>query len=159
MSQIQKPLNKEDGTVLFFSKSFGNHCLNYIVKIILTYACAYHTKKFDNIILLKGKHSFSKFFFPFSDYRMQQVLNETILKIQKFFYLQENSFLKLIYFSNSSALSCHILKRVNLLARLKLGLIYLHKHKFKDSFQDSRFRYIEKSAQFPLHCPIHLNEV
>ena len=76
----------------------------------------------------------------------------------------KNSLLKFIRPPGNSVFSCHNLRGVKLLTRLRLGLSHLRDHKFKHGFQDSLKPIcscgndIETLAHFLLHCPHYSNE-
>ena len=59
---------------------------------------------------------------------------------------------------------CHNPKGIQLLARLRLGLSHLRKHKFKHSFQDCLNplclcgNETETFTHYLLHCPTYTNE-
>ena len=69
-----------------------------------------------------------------------------------------------MYPSGSSVFNCHNARGVKLLARLRLGLSHLCKHKFKCGFQDSLNSIwscgndIKTSADFLFHYPYNSNE-
>ena len=61
-------------------------------------------------------------------------------------------------------LESHNPQGIKFLTRLRLGLIHLHEHKFKHSFQDSPNRLckcgaeVESTTHLLLHCPIYNND-
>ena len=61
--------------------------------------------------------------------------------------------------------SCHNLKEIKHLTRLRLGLSNLNKHNFKNNFQDTLNLFctcscdIENASHFLLYCPNFLAEI
>ena len=88
----------------------------------------------------------------------QNIHNSESLNIFK------KTLLKLIRPSGNTNFNCHNPKGVKLLTSLRLGLSYLHEHKFKYRFQNSLNsicscgKDIEKSAHILLYCPNYSNE-
>ena len=76
----------------------------------------------------------------------------------------KSNILKVIRPKPNNVYYCHNPKAIRLLTKLRLGLSYLHKHKFKHSFQDcfNPFCFcgneIETSTHYLLHCPTNTNE-
>ena len=76
----------------------------------------------------------------------------------------KNTVLKFIRPSPNSLFECHNPPGVKFLIRLRLGLSYLHEHKFRHSFPDllnplckCDFE-LESTPHFLLHCPIYNND-
>ena len=123
----------------------------------------YNTRNTNNIPQFKAKHNL------FGDSFIPPVViewNKLDLNIRNSESLNvfKNSLLKFIRPPGNSVFSCHNLRGVKLLTRLRLGLSHLREHKFKHGFQDtiklicSCGNDIETSAHFLLHCPHDSNE-
>ena len=120
-----------------FCKIYKNQCPKYLFDIIPQLNCQYRTRNAHNISHINVKHQFFKnSYFPStinewnkldSNIRNSKTLNILKLKI-----------LKLIRPTTNSIFGCYNPIGVKLLTRLRLGLSYLRKNKFK---QNSKFSW------------------
>ena len=135
----------------------------YLFNIIPVTVSRYNTRNTNNIPQFKVKHNFFRnSFFPSAVIEWNKldlnIRNSESLNVFK------NSLLKFIRPPGNSVFSCHNLRGVKLLTRLRLGLSHLREHKFKHGFQDSLnpIRSCgndnETSAHCLLHCPHLSNE-
>ena len=135
----------------------------YLFNIIPVTVSRYNTRNTNNIPQFKVKHNFFRnSFFPSAVIEWNKldlnIRNSESLNVFK------NSLLKFIRPPGNSVFSCHNLRGVKLLTRLRLGLSHLREHKFKHGFQDSLnpIRSCgndnETSAHCLLPCPHLSNE-
>ena len=163
MSQVWKPLKKEDGTGNCDANIFRNKCPKYLFNIIPTSVSTHNTRNTKNIPLFKVKYNFSRnyFFPPVVFGRNKLDLN---IRNSESWHIFKKRLLNFICPYGSTAFNCHNPKEVKLLTRLKLALNHLREHKFKHSFLDSLNPIcscgndIETSVRYLLHCPNFLNE-
>ena len=158
-------MKKEDGIGNYAAsiKVYKSHSPKYLFNIIPVIVSKYNTRNFNNIPQFKVKHNFfQNSFFPSAVIEWNKldlnIHNSESLNVFK------NSLLKFIRPPGNSVFSCHNLRGVKLLTRLRLGLSHLREHKFKHDFQYtlnpvcSCGNNIETLAHFLLHCPHCCNE-
>ena len=135
----------------------------YLCNIIPKLNRPYPTWKANNILHFKVKYSFFKnTFFPSIIIEWNKldpkIQNAPSLNIFK------KNILKFIRRTANNMFSCHNLKGIKYLTRLRLGLSHLHKLKFKNNFQDTLNPLctcgcdVENTCHFFLHCPYFLAE-
>ena len=146
-----------------FYKILKDQSPQYLFNISPKLNRPYPTRNANNIPHFKVKHSFFKNnFFPsvITEWNKldPEIRNAPSLNIFK------KNILKFIRPTTNNIFGCRNLKGVNYLTRLRLGLSHLHKHKFKDNFQDTLNSIctcgcnVESTCHFLIHCPNFLTE-
>ena len=116
----------------YLFKIINNQSLSYLFQLVPLPNIKYFAQNSENIPQLRTKHDFFKT--PFSP-RLEKsgTIWTAYQKIQSISIFKMN-ILKFIRPTPNSVYYCHNPKGIRLLARLRLGLSHLRKHKFKHSF-------------------------
>ena len=131
MSQVWKPLKKEDGIGNYAAsiKFYKSHSPKYLFNIIPIIVSKYNTRNFNNIPQFKVKHNFFRNSFFHSAVIEWNKLDLNIGNSESLNVFQ-NSLLKFIRPSGNSVFNCHNPRGVKLPTRLRLGLSHLREKLF-----------------------------
>ena len=111
---------------------------------------SYSTENANNIPHFKVKHCFFKNTFFLSVINEWNKLDPEVQNTPSLSFFK-NNILKFIRPTANNIFSCHNLKRIKYLARLRLGLGHLYEHKFKNDFQDTLNHFVLVAATMKIH--------
>ena len=119
-----------------FYKIFKENKLFYLFNLIPSKNSNYNTINTDKITPFHTKHNFFKnYFFPSTVIEWNRL--DPNLRSATSLSVFKKNLLKFVRSLPKSVFNCHSCKGIKYLTRLRLGLSYLHEHKFKHSFQNT----------------------
>ena len=138
MNQARNPCNVDFDTRKFclLYKIFKENKLFYLFNLIPSKNSNYNTINTDKITPFHTKHNFFKnYFFPSTVIESNRL--DPNLRSATSLSVFKKNLLKFVRSLPKSVFNCHNCKGIKYLTRLRLGLSYLHEHKFKHSFQNT----------------------
>ena len=119
-----------------FYKIFKENKPVYLFNLIPSKNSNYNTRNTDKITPFHTKHNFFKnSFFPSTVIEWNRL--DPNLRSATSLSVFKKNLLKFVRSLPKSVFNCHNCKGIKYLTRLRLGLSYLHEHKFKHSFQNT----------------------